>query len=28
VAKHYFSAEGGKVTRLTKPLAAMKSDER
>ena len=28
VAMHYFSAESGKVTRLTKPLAAMKSDER
>jgi hypothetical protein len=28
VAMHYFSTESGKVTRLTKPLAAMKSDER
>jgi hypothetical protein len=28
VAMKYFSTESGKVTRLTKPLAAMKSDER
>ena len=28
VTAHYFSTENGKVTRLTKKLAAMKSDER
>lgn len=28
VTAKYFSTENGKVTRLTKPLAAMKSDER